>query len=405
MASKITRSSTRVRGFSDAEMDFQLMRSLGVVCYGGGALGEVLSLVGSIKEGDPVSWTREFSALGERVAAMGEEALAKNHTVSAHNHFLRSSMYYRAAEYYEDPFKLTHRKLGLKSRDTFIKAAEFFDPPVEVLKIPYEDTWMPGYFLRPSTDGARRKTVIIVSGFDGSDEELYFQCGTAALERGYNVMIFAGPGQTGMLRFHPDLKFRPDYEVPISAAVDYALSIKEVDPDRLALYGISFGGYFSARGAAFEPRLKAVIPNSPIVDLHAYMVAFLGPEALEDPNDITLEEANALTGEELPPADKWAIKIICWRYGVLSFKAWLKRLEEFRLGDAVSNITCPSLALVGEGEGSEAVTQTDTYCSGVSGPVTRHVFTVAQGADSHCQLNNLALSCAVVYDWLDELFG
>jgi hypothetical protein len=47
----------------------------------------------------------------------------------------------------------------------------------------------------------------------------------------------------------------------------------------------------------------------------------------------------------------------------------------------------------------------ESFCSGVRGPVTQRIFTTAEGADTHCQLGNLPLSNAVVYDWLDGIFA
>jgi hypothetical protein len=61
--------------------------------------------------------------------------------------------------------------------------------------------------------------------------------------------------------------------------------------------------------------------------------------------------------------------------------------------------------MVGEGEGLVAMELFEGFSKGVSGPVTRRVFTTAEGADTHCQLGNLPLSNAVVYDWLDEVFA
>lgn len=72
------------------------------------------------------------------------------------------------------------------------------------------------------------------------------------------------------MRFHPEMTFQPDFEKPAKAAVDYVLRRPEVDASRLGFLGISFGGYFATRATAHEPRIKALIPNSPIVDLHAY---------------------------------------------------------------------------------------------------------------------------------------
>ena len=93
------------------------------------------------------------------------------------------------------------------------------------------------------------------------------------------------------------------------------------------------------------------------------------------------------------------------RFGVTDLPAWLERLRTFQLGNSVRNIRCPSLALVGEGEGPIAMELFESFSRGVNGPVTKHVFTTAEGADTHCQLGNLPLSNAVVYDWLDEVLA
>jgi len=52
---------------------------------------------------------------------------------------------------------------------------------------------------------------------------------------------------------------RPDYEVPVKACFDYLVSRPEVDPERIAVIGISMAGYYAPRAVAFEPRGKAYI--------------------------------------------------------------------------------------------------------------------------------------------------
>ena len=84
-----------------------------------------------------------------------------------------------------------------KQTDSFQKAAALFEPPIEILKIPYENTTLPGYFIKPDESEAARKTLLCTGGYDGTCEELFFNIGGGALERGYNVLIFDGPGQGG----------------------------------------------------------------------------------------------------------------------------------------------------------------------------------------------------------------
>jgi pimeloyl-ACP methyl ester carboxylesterase len=225
------------------------------------------------------------------------------------------------------------------------------------------------------------------------------------LERGWNVLIAEGPGQTGFLRFHPEVKFRPDYELPVAAMIEFALSRGEVDPQRLALYGISFGGYFASRAAANDNRIKALVANSPIPDLRAYLVGFIGSEMASNPPPLTAAEIDQIPDQQMPPGMKLSLKASFRRFGVDSVAAWLEWLREFRIGDRIRDISCPSLALVGDGEGAIAMDLFRGFSTGVSGPVTERIFTTAEGADTHGQLGNLPLSNAVIYDWLDEVLA
>ena len=248
----------------------------------------------------------------------------------------------------------------------------------EVLQIPFEHVWLPGYFLQPAATEARpRNTVIALTGFDGTAEELYFQTGQAALDRGWNVLIAEGPGQMGFLRFHSDVAFRPDYERPVGAMIDYVLSRREVDPQRLAIYGISYGGYFAPRAAAYDHRIKALVANSPIPDLRAYVVGFVGADMAANPPPLKLDDIDRIPDAQMPPGTKLTLKAAFRRFGVNSLAAWLERLRAFRIGDALRDIRCPSLAVVGEGEGSVAMDLFATFTKGLSGPVTQRVFTTA----------------------------
>ncbi len=135
-------------------MDFQLLRSLGAANSMGAAVGEILAAVRDIKDGDPRTWPPAFAALGDQTRSLARSVLQK-HPVSARDHFQRASMYYRAAEYYDDPVTDTSRTHGLASRDAFLDAAKLLPWKSEVLQIPFEHVWLPGYFIRPAATEAR----------------------------------------------------------------------------------------------------------------------------------------------------------------------------------------------------------------------------------------------------------
>lgn len=405
----LERGLTRVTGFGNAEMDFQLIRQLGATRYGGASVGECLALARSIEDGVPASWVSAFAAAAARQEADARTRDERGHPVSARDQYLVASNSYRAAEYYcgiDDP---RHARYGRKSRECFLAAMRRQDHGFEAVSLPLDGLELPAYYLRPARASSHeRKTLMIISGYDGTLEETYLAYGCPALERGYNLLLFAGPGQMDTLRFHPGQPFIPEYERVGSAAVSYLLAREHTDPSRIALMGISFGGYFATRIAAHEPRIRALIPNSPIVDLHAYMASFVGfdPAQMPDADDFRVAEIDRLPPETMPVQQREMARNLMLRLGCASFKQAYVRLRDFRVDPRdLARITCPALALAGSGEGNEPLEQLERFCRGVSGPVTSHRFTSEEGADGHCQSANLAYSAAVSLDWLDETFA
>ena len=404
--SEIKRGKTRVKGFSNEEMDFQLLRQMGSASFMGSSVGECLSLVTNIKDGDPGSWVSEFKKLAERQENDARKRAHKGHPISARDQFLKAANSYRAAEYYRSVLDPEHKELGLKARYCFGEAMHSLWHTFEETMLTYKDIELPVYFMSPGPEISDRKTLMIVSGFDGTLEEEYLMRGVSALERGYNVALFAGPGQMDVFRFYSNTRFEPDFENPTKTVIDYITEKPEVDSDRIALMGISFGGYFASRAAAHMPEIKALIANSPILRLHDYLTAFTGYDPAEAPDDMnfTIEDLPQIPDEEFPPERKLVTENLIARFGESSFKDTFIYLREFDLGEAVGNINCPSLGLVGEGEGGEPEKQWREFSEKVKGPVTSYKFTQSEGADTHCQIGNVPYSAAVALDWLDEIF-
>jgi hypothetical protein len=412
--SDVVRSAVRVEGFRDDEFNYQLIRAIGLADYGGSTVGECLAVVAEIADGSPTSWTRAFERLAQRVEREGRACLAAGRRVSGCDHLLRASTYYRTAEYYSgaavggaDAAGGTDAA-GARSQACFSEAAAALDPPVERIDVPFEGGALPGYLVRPEAAVAaagRRPTVIAVGGFDSSAEELYFQLGVPGAQRGWNVVVFDGPGQLGCMRTNPGMTFRPDYEVPLAAVLDSVSALPDVDPNRIALAGQSFGSYFAARSAASDLRVGALVANPPVVDMGRYMEAWVGTDIYRMIRDIRPEDVAGVPEDLMPRQMQWGIEAICTRFGVPSFHAWRDAMTAYRLGDLTGSISCPVLALVGEREGAEPRAQFDALVSGVTGPVTSRVFRPSEGASTHCQSDNLRLSAQVTYDWLDAELG
>lgn len=243
----------------DEDWSLQTMRLLAQVAVGGADLFECSRTAARIgtTTTDGEVWQREWSRTATEVGEAGLAALERGDLVTARRALQRSCGYWRHSEFFlrpQDPRREHAYRTGTAN---FQKAAELSGGTIERLHVPFEGTTMDGYFVRPDNSGTPRPTVLFLGGADSWAEELYFLGGTEFPSRGVNVVMVDTPGRGSSLRFK-QLYSRPDYEVPVAAVLDHIQSRPDVDADRIGLAGVSFGGYYAPRAAAFEPRVKAV---------------------------------------------------------------------------------------------------------------------------------------------------
>jgi alpha-beta hydrolase superfamily lysophospholipase len=392
--------------FDDPQYDFELQRTIGYTLAGGADINECLFTAGRIQAGNDESWYTAWRATGDRIYAIGEKCLAGGHRVSAREAFLRASNYFRTAEFFlhSNPHDPRILKTWGLSRKAFRRAAALMDHPVEIIKIPYAGTALPGYFCRPDASTKPRKTLIVHTGFDGTGEELYLEVAFFALARGYNVLIFEGPGQGGALR-EQHLYFRPDWEKVVTPVVDYALTRPEIDPQRLTLWGISMGGYLAPRGAAFEPRLAALIANTGLYDLAEGQSQGKKPgdrltreELLKNPDKINQEMYRLMQAN---PLMRWLINQGMFAFGKKTPAEFLLAQRDYHLRGVAPRIKCPTLVIDNEGD-LFSHGQARQLFEALTCPKTFMLFTRGDMASSHCQMGALAISNQRILDWLDK---
>ncbi|MBV8840029.1 MAG: alpha/beta fold hydrolase, partial [Alphaproteobacteria bacterium] len=199
-------------------------------------------------------WCAAWSARAAVHEAMGREALADGKLISAGEHLQRAGVYYHFGKFlfvHDVPqMKAAHMK-AVACRNL---ALPHIDPPGERVTIPYQGKTLYGILRKPK--GIARPPVLIMAvGLDSAKEE------TEAYERPYlargiATLVFDGPGQ-GEGEY--DFGIRGDYEVAVRAVVDYLMTRADLDTARIGLWGVSLGGYYAARAAAFEKRIKACL--------------------------------------------------------------------------------------------------------------------------------------------------
>lgn len=396
---KLWQRSKQKIHFQNDDMDFYFAWILSHQSEGGSALGECFYAASRIKDGDPESWYAAWAEMAHRVESIATHALDKGHRVSAREAYLRAFTYYQSAAIFIRPRDQRLHEAWHKAQWCFRQAAAHFSPPIQPIQVPFENKSLLGYFLRGHDKDKKMPTLIMIGGGETCAEELYFWVGPSGVRRGYHVLLVDLPGQ-GMTPFD-GLFFRPDSEVPIQAVVDYALTRSEVDAERLGLFGISGGGYMVSRATPFEKRVKALIASAPIVDLHRLAMAEI-PLALRKAPSFLRSIVIKLAGfqSQLPAI---AMEKFCWQAGLKNASEALEKARQARV-ESVDDIACPVLCMVGEGESEEQMAQAREFYHALKVPKALRIFTAADGADAHCQINNWGLMQQVVFDWLDEVF-
>lgn len=243
----------------DEDWSIQTMRLLAQVAVGGADLFECARTASRIgtETTDGEVWWREWNRTAEEVVAQGEAALERGDLTTGRRALFRAGSYYRHSEFFLDSDDPRRTDAYNSGRASFRRAASLTDGQIELIEVPFEGTTMEGYIVRPDNTGKKRPTVLFLGGADSWAEELYFLGGTEFPARDMNVVMVDTPGRGSSLRFK-QLYSRPDYEVPVKAVLDFLEERDDVDPDRFGLAGVSFGGYYAPRAAAYEPRVKAV---------------------------------------------------------------------------------------------------------------------------------------------------
>src|SRR3954451_6652351 len=189
-------------------------RALFSATSGGADFGECAQAIERVGDGGAEAWHREWCATADGLVEAGDASAAAGHAVSAREAYLRATTYYRTAYYplYGAPTDERLRATFDREMDAFARAAPLWNTPVELVEIPFEDgATLPGVLVSPAADSEPRATIVHVNGYDSTVCEMFVAHVGAALRRGYNVLLFDGPGQ-GRNLIRDGLAMRPDWE-------------------------------------------------------------------------------------------------------------------------------------------------------------------------------------------------
>ena len=385
-----TGASGNRRLFADQTYHFQALRVLNDVAAGGADVIEVLETIGEIHEGDAGGWHDTWAATARRNFA---RAAVTRDQVSSGLAYLRAHTYWRTAEFLLKPDDVRRPSAWTSQVDAFDRGLNALGVAHERMSVPYERAALRAIFYPGPAGWETKPLIVFVGGEDSTLEELYCMLAPAAHRRGYGVLTYEGPGQGAALREH-GLVFTPEWEKPNAAVLDTYLAGRPKPPS-IVLIGMSMGGYFAPRAAAFDSRIDGVVSFDVCYDLAELAGRFAS--LARDPATSGVIGVAGL------------IESVRWTFGLQTqtLDEIVDRLSAYRLAHVADRISGDVLVLVGEHDQFIPVAQAAAYIAGLTGArsVETAYYDVASGGAEHCQMGASTLWHETFFDWLLQRFS
>ena len=371
---------------SERNFDYQLNR---VINWDGGRLEDVQPVAGNIHTS--ADWKRELIALGDK--AMSEERTGN------------AIAYYRMSEFFMydgDPDKKKYYELATKLFYEYY--ADYFEgenPRIELTSVPYENVKLPVMHVRP--DGDSKGTILIHGGNDSYFEEFLFSL-LYLQEKGFEVYLFEGPGQGGVMRSQ-GMHFTHEWEKPVKAVLD------TLGLDNVTIVGISLGGYLAPRAAAFDKRITKVIAWSVFPCFQDIIVGTQKP-AMQKAFRVMMKlharpVIDLVFGKKArkEPMIDWGLKHGMYAYEANDAYGYAKKLKLYDLAPAADKIT-QDMLIIGANQdhfidyrliGREIDMLTNVKS------LTFRLFTDKEDAQNHCNVGNGKIVLDEICDWITQI--
>src|SRR5437899_3054560 len=215
----------------------------------------------SIHSSDKDEWAAAFMRVADRYFNEAK-SLEKSDPTKANADYVRAWRLYSFGRW-PIPASPGKQRSYEKAIEAFLAHARFFDPPLEVVRIPFEGKEIIGYLRLPKNAKGPVPLVIAVNGLDSRKEDLS-ESFAAILPNGIGFLAVDGPG-TGQA----PIKASETADRMLSRVIDYVQSRPKIDKSRIAIHGVSWGAYWATKMSVVErARLRAASAQSP--PIHAF---------------------------------------------------------------------------------------------------------------------------------------
>jgi len=228
---------------------------------------DVKEAFASIHTPDKDEWAAGFIRVADRYMAEGKtleqsfvQSKDKSDVAKADADYIRAWRLYSFGRW-PVPSSPGKKQAYAKAIEAFLAHARFFDPPLEVVHIPFEGKTITGYLRLPKNAAGPVSLVLAINGLDSRKEDLT-QNFSGILAYGVGYLAVDGPG-TGQA----PIQVSETADRMLSRVIDYIETRPEVDKTRVAVHGVSWGAYWATKLSIVEHnRLRAVTAQSPAID-------------------------------------------------------------------------------------------------------------------------------------------
>ena len=222
--------------------------------------GDVKEAFENIHTSDKDEWAAGFMQVADRYFNEAK-SLEKTDPTKANADYIRAWRLYSFGRW-PIPASPGKQRSYEKALEAFLAHASFFDPPLEVVHIPFEGKEITGYLRLPKNAKGPVPLVIAVNGLDSRKEDLdrELRRDSSFRDRIISQSMVPGTGQD-------PIKVSETSDRMLSKVIDYAQSRPEIDKNRIAMHGVSWGAYWATKMAIVErARLRGCSAQSPPVD-------------------------------------------------------------------------------------------------------------------------------------------
>jgi dienelactone hydrolase len=355
----------------------------------GGNVSEIDDICRPLRDVAPdeaiAAWVDGWSASARRIRAAAESDERAGHAISAREKYLRAAAYLFVAERQASPSDPGKLDVYRESLELFARGVA--GEPIELVDVPYEGSSLPALFV-PADVAGSAPCIIHLNGLDSIKETSYLRMAHAYRERGISLLLLDQPGTGGALRLN-GLPAIVETERPVGAAIDWLETRDDVDAERIGVQGVSMGGYYAPRAAAYEPRLACCVALGAFHDF---------VEISQMARDRGPEYANSVS--DMPGQLRWVA-------GTEDLGEAVRLFARFTLDGVAERITCPLLIVHGARDRQIPRDHGQKTYDAAKNSSRRELVLIddEMGGVEHCSNDNLPRARAIICDWVADVLG